>query len=188
MEHIKENKPNLWLRGKKDTGIDGQMRRRVYGNANLWVPGRSPESVLSFSAFTIYCFHHAESLRSSLLANSRNLSYLVLSLTGYTVLSWMLHDLHNRVLMCASHKRIRAVTGKVKCLWSRNQTTAVFMEARSVSPIWVLSKIPKFSELQGKMVRECPPATPAAPLCYHPAFLAFFKKIIFNLEKSEFIR
>ena len=174
MEHIKENKPNVWLRGKKDTGIDGQMRRRVYGNANLWVPGRSPESVLSFSAFTIYCFHHGESLRSSLLANSRNLSYLVLSLTGYTVLSWMLHDLHNRVLMCASHKRIRAVTSKVKCLWSRNQTTAVSMEARSVSPIWVLSKIPNFSELQGKMVRECPPATPAAPLCYHPTFLAFF--------------
>lgn len=174
MEHSKGNKPSLRLRGKKDTGADGRMRR-VHRNGNLWVPGRSPESVLSFSALTIYCFHHGVSLRSSLLANSRNLSYLVLSLTGYTVLSWKLHDLHNRVWMCASHKRVRAVTGNVKCLWSCHQATAVSMEARSVSPIWVLSKIPNFSELQGK-------------ICYHLAFLAFFKKIIFNLEKSEFIR
>lgn len=40
-----------------------------------------------FLLLTIYCFHQGESLRSSLLANSRNLSYLELSLLGYTVIS-----------------------------------------------------------------------------------------------------
>ena len=138
-----------------------------------------------FLLLIIYCFHQGESLRSSLLANSRNLSYLELSLLGYTVISWMLPDLHNQVLMCASHKRIRAVTGKVKCLESCNQTTAVSMEASSVSPIWVLSKIPNFSELWEKMVRECPPATPDARLCHHLAFLLLLLLLSFSIWGNQ---
>lgn len=43
----KESKPNLWSRGKRDTGVDGDTGSSKYArNSDLWVPSRSLLSLL----------------------------------------------------------------------------------------------------------------------------------------------